>query len=156
MEETWGADELHQRQLHGQKGRGHFKAFALGSAVDWKRPTNATGRCLATRSLSLSMRSAALASATKHLPKVGHQSASPPLLATSRATQKTRRIPRPETGPHIEETSHVRLQRRRAPDLRNAWIIRIGQWLRIEAIKFPHTVIGGFEHAPKAQAELSK
>jgi hypothetical protein len=28
--------KLRQRQLHGQEGRGRFKAFALGSAADWK------------------------------------------------------------------------------------------------------------------------
>ena len=28
--------KLRNRQLHGQEGRGRFKAFALGSVVDWK------------------------------------------------------------------------------------------------------------------------
>lgn len=28
--------KLRNRQLHGQEGRGRFKAFALGSAVDWR------------------------------------------------------------------------------------------------------------------------
>jgi DNA topoisomerase VI subunit B len=28
--------KLLNRQLHGQEGRGRFKAFALGSVVDWK------------------------------------------------------------------------------------------------------------------------
>jgi hypothetical protein len=27
--------KIHKRQLHGQEGRGRFKAFALGSVVDW-------------------------------------------------------------------------------------------------------------------------
>lgn len=28
--------KLHNRQLHGQEGRGRFKAFALGGVVDWR------------------------------------------------------------------------------------------------------------------------
>lgn len=34
----------HQRQLHGQEGRGRFKAFALGSAVDWKTTYERDGK----------------------------------------------------------------------------------------------------------------
>jgi hypothetical protein len=36
--------KLHQRQLHGQEGRGRFKAFALGSAVDWKTTYERDGK----------------------------------------------------------------------------------------------------------------
>src|ERR1700693_6348140 len=34
----------HNRQLHGQEGRGRFKAFALGSVVDWKSTYTRDGK----------------------------------------------------------------------------------------------------------------
>ncbi len=36
--------KLRQRQLHGQEGRGRFKAFALGSAADWKTTYERDGK----------------------------------------------------------------------------------------------------------------
>ena len=36
--------KLLQRQLHGQEGRGRFKAFALGGAADWKTTYERDGR----------------------------------------------------------------------------------------------------------------
>jgi histidine kinase/DNA gyrase B/HSP90-like ATPase len=39
-----GRTKLRQRQLHGQEGRGRFKAFALGSAADWKATYERDGK----------------------------------------------------------------------------------------------------------------
>ena len=41
-------------------------------------------------------------------------------------------------------------------ELCDVWTFRFGQWLRIEAVKFPHTTIGGLELAPKAQSGAVK
>lgn len=38
--------KLRNRELHGQEGRGRFKAFALGSAVDWRCTYEQNGKLL--------------------------------------------------------------------------------------------------------------
>lgn len=40
------------------------------------------------------------------------------------------------------------------PDAEAEWVERFGGWLRSGAIRFPHTVIQGFDRAPHALPDL--